>query len=65
MQIGDKVRAAIELECTAIKAGNVHPSASFHDLNHEHFLTAAKAIGQAIDQCIEPTVGSVATCSFA
>jgi len=63
MSIGDKVRVAIETECSAIKAGNVHPSASFHDLEHRHFVAAANAIGQAVDRCVGQSVGSIAMCS--
>ena len=59
MSIGDKVRMAIEIECTSIKAGNVHPLASFQDLCHEHFIDAAKAIGVAIDQTLGEPVGKI------
>lgn len=57
MSIGDRVRFAIETECTSIKAGNVHPHASFDDLTYQHFLLAAKAIGAAVDQTIGEPVG--------
>ena len=60
MSIGDKVRVAIETECSAIKAGNVHPAAAFHDLHHRDFLTAAKAIGEAVDFVTGPSVGGLA-----
>ena len=60
MSIGSRVRIAIETECSAIKAGNVHPNASFQDLNHGHFLTAAKAIGEQIDLCAGESVGQIA-----
>jgi triphosphoribosyl-dephospho-CoA synthase len=60
MSIGNRVRVAIETECSAIKAGNVHPYASFQDLNYGHFLTAAKAIGEQIDSCAGESIGQIA-----
>ena len=59
MSVGNRVRVAIEAECSAIKAGNVHPHASFRDLNHQHFLIAAQAIGERIDQCYRQSVGQI------
>ncbi len=59
MSVGDRVRIAIETECSSIKAGNVHPHASFHDLTHEHFMVAAKAIGRAVDEHAEESVGQM------
>lgn len=59
MSVGNRVRVAIEAECSASKAGNVHPQASFRDLNHQHFLIAAKAIGERIDQCYGRSVGQI------
>jgi len=59
MSVGNRVRIAIETECSAIKAGNVHPNASFHDLSHSQFVAAAKAIGDAVDQCAGKSVGCV------
>lgn len=59
MSVGNRVRIAIEAECSAMKAGNVHPYASFRDLNHQHFLIAAKAIGERIDQCYGQSVGPI------
>ncbi len=59
MSIGNNVRVAIETECSAIKAGNVHPSASFQDMAHKHFVLAAIAIGDTVDQCVEQSVGSI------
>ena len=60
LTIGQRVQRAIETECSAIKAGNVHPHASFRDLSHQHFVKAANAIGQAIDLNIEQSVGQLA-----
>jgi len=59
MSVGSRVRVAIEAECSAIKAGNVHPHASFRDLDHQHFLIAAKAIGERIDQCFGQSLGQI------
>ncbi len=59
MSVGNRVRIAIETECSAIKVGNVHPHASFRDLNHHHFLIAAKAIGERMDQCHAQSVGQI------
>jgi triphosphoribosyl-dephospho-CoA synthase len=59
MSVGDRVQIAIETECSSVKAGNVHPHASFHDLTHEHFMVAAKAIGRAIDEHVEDSVGQI------
>jgi len=59
MSVGNRVRIAIETECSSIKAGNVHPYASFHDLTHEHFMVAAKAIGTTIDEYVGGSVGQI------
>jgi triphosphoribosyl-dephospho-CoA synthase len=55
--VGERITRSIELECTAVKAGNVHPHASFHDLSHKHFIDAAQAIGQGIDKHVDASVG--------
>ena len=55
--LGDRVRRAIQLESSAIKLGNVHPNASFHDLNYGHFERASAAIGQVIDELDSASVG--------
>ncbi len=55
--LGDRARRAIQLESSAIKLGNVHPNASFHDLNYGHFERASAAIGQVIDQMRSASVG--------
>ena len=59
MSLGSRVRVAIETECSAIKAGNVHPYASFSDLNHGQFVAAAKAIGERVDNCHGQPVGQI------
>jgi triphosphoribosyl-dephospho-CoA synthase len=63
--VGQQIQAAILLEASTIKLGNVHPNASFADMSYEHFVQAATAIGRAIDQCLadsseaktQPSVG--------
>ena len=59
MSLGNRVRIAIETECSSIKAGNVHPHAWFQDLTHEHFMVAAKAIGTTIDEHVGESVGQI------
>ena len=59
MTVGDRVRNAIEMECSSLKAGNVHPQASFHDLTHEQFMIAARAIGASIDEYARQSVGRI------
>jgi triphosphoribosyl-dephospho-CoA synthase len=62
--IEEALRAACLLEATARKPGNVHPEASFADLEYKHFQNAAEIIvrlprllndgvGRAIDDVIE------------
>ncbi len=46
------------LEATAAKPGNVHPGASFADLNHDDMLAAAVAVGPAIDRAADRPLGS-------
>lgn len=41
---GERTMWACILEATAIKAGNVHPTASFDDLTYRDFIAAAEAI---------------------
>jgi triphosphoribosyl-dephospho-CoA synthase len=54
---GDLVRKSILLEASAVKAGNVHPNASFPDMSYRHFVQAAECIGHAVDQCAMGSVG--------
>lgn len=57
--LGDRVKRAIQLESSAIKLGNVHPTASFHDLNYHHFELASEVIGQTIDRLQKEPVGTL------
>ena len=67
------VRRACLAECTARKPGNVHPGASFADLTHDHFVTAADVaaetlpaaatlgVGPAVLNCVRETVRECGT----
>lgn len=48
--LDDCVQSACLLEATARKPGNVHPEASFADLNYEHFRQAARILGPVVAQ---------------
>lgn len=52
MSIGKRVSEAILAEASSIKAGNVHPYASFSDMQFRDFQLASLAIGQAFDQTV-------------
>jgi triphosphoribosyl-dephospho-CoA synthase len=52
LSIGKRVSKAILSEASSIKAGNVHPQASFSDMQFEHFQRASSAIGQAFDRTV-------------
>ena len=49
MTFGSEVlgQTACTWEATARKVGNVHPGASFADLEYAHFILSAKALGEA------------------
>lgn len=53
LSIGQRVCRAILEEASSIKAGNVHPSASFSNMHYRDFQLASKAIGMAIDASIQ------------
>ena len=57
--IQHRIRQALFLECTAIKAGNVHPSASFHDLKYPQFVDASVSISERIAECLNESVGVI------
>lgn len=57
--IGHIVRLAIECESGSIKAGNVHPHASFQNMTHLHFVESATVIGACIDDNIDSSVGEI------
>jgi triphosphoribosyl-dephospho-CoA synthase len=63
---GERARWSIVQEASATKAGNVHPSARFENMDHSQFVAAASAIGKAIDQSIDKSLGAmVAECTQA
>lgn len=47
---GQRAAWSIVQEASARKVGNVHPDASFEDMTHATFLSAAHAIGEALDR---------------
>ena len=49
LTVGQRVCRAILEEASSIKAGNVHPQASFSNMTYRDFQVASEAIGQAID----------------
>ena len=51
------VAAACRLEATAQKPGNVHPGASFPDLNHAELVAAGRAIAPAIEAAPSQPLG--------
>src|SRR5207248_11528696 len=51
------LRAACVLEAAACKPGNVHPRASFPDLNYEHFVVSADAIAPILARAAHLGVG--------
>jgi triphosphoribosyl-dephospho-CoA synthase len=49
LTVGQRVCRAILEEASSIKAGNVHPQASFSNMTYRDFQVASEAIGRAID----------------
>lgn len=49
--------AACVLEATARKPGNVHPQASFVDLNYEHFIISARTVAPILARTRQLGVG--------
>lgn len=49
LSLADRVRWSCALEAIAPKLGNVHPSASFHDLSASDFLVAGDLLAKAIE----------------
>ncbi len=47
------------LEASAPKLGNVHPTASFHDMHFGHFVASAIAVGQVFQDVHKLTVGQL------
>ncbi len=58
-RLGDFVTAACLLEAAAPKAGNVHPSAMFDDMDFEDFRRSARAIGPVFDRANNQGVGKM------
>lgn len=58
MSPGQRVCFSIFNEASAIKLGNVHPCASFPDMNFSHFERASHAIGECVDATSADSLGS-------
>lgn len=66
MSPGERAAQSIREEATSIKAGNVHPHASFSDMRWSDFLAAATAIGSALDVNADSSLGqTVLACTEA
>ncbi len=57
--MGEYVTAACLLEAAAPKAGNVHPRASFDDMNYEDFRRSAQVVGNVFDRSDNQSIGSL------
>ncbi len=55
--LADTIRRACVLEATAAKPGNVHPHASFADLNYLDFVQSANAVAPVLARTVELGVG--------
>jgi len=58
MSPGQRVCFSIFQEASAIKLGNVHPYASFQDMDFSHFERASQAIGGSVDATAKDSLGS-------
>ena len=54
--LGTFVAAACLVEASSIKAGNVHPHASFDNMDYGHFRLSAEVIGKTIDTLFSKTL---------
>jgi triphosphoribosyl-dephospho-CoA synthase len=52
-----QIRSACILEAAARKPGNVHPHASFPDLNYQDFVDSAEAVSPILARTVETGVG--------
>ena len=60
LALAEAVELACLLEATAPKAGNVHPAASFTDMNYQHFVASASAVASVIGEVVPgQTVGHI------
>ena len=57
MALAAQIELACLLEATARKAGNVHPAASFDDLDYADFVDAAQAVAEPLSQVREIGLG--------
>ena len=57
MTLAEQIELACLIEATARKAGNVHPAASFVDLDYADFVDAARAVAEPLAQTREIGLG--------
>ena len=57
MTLAEQIELACLIEATARKAGNVHPAASFDDLDYADFVDAARAVAEPLAQTREIGLG--------
>lgn len=57
LSLASQIELACLLEATARKAGNVHPAASFDDLEFADFVDAAQAVAEPLAQAREVGIG--------
>lgn len=58
MNLDELIEICCLMEATARKPGNVHPAASFDDLNFDDFVRSARAIGQPLALTADDGVGA-------
>lgn len=57
MNLAEQIEICCLMEATARKPGNVHPAASFVDLEYDDFVTAAHAIGDPLARASSDGLG--------
>jgi triphosphoribosyl-dephospho-CoA synthase len=57
MRLAEQIEISCLMEATARKPGNVHPGASFADLDYDDFVCAAKAIGRPLESVQQAGLG--------
>ncbi|HEY4261915.1 MAG TPA: triphosphoribosyl-dephospho-CoA synthase [Schlesneria sp.] len=57
MNLAEQIEISCLMEATARKPGNVHPGASFADLDYDDFVCAAQAVGQPLAAVQQVSLG--------
>jgi triphosphoribosyl-dephospho-CoA synthase len=57
MSQGERAKWSIVQEASAIKAGNVHPGASFEEMTYAHFLEVADVLKETIQKSLNQSLG--------